>query len=144
MQAMVLREVRPVEDHPLEEADLPVPEPGPGDVLLRVQVCGVCHTDLHTVEGDLALAKRPVVPGHQIVGRVERRGQDASRFAEGARVGVAWLHLACGSSQHQRKPSNYRNATETRSRSLRVARSSVSRRTRRWSTFSTMAIASPT
>ncbi len=97
MQAMVLREARPVEDHPLEEADLPVPEPGPGDVLLRVQVCGVCHTDLHTVEGDLALAKRPVVPGHQIVGRVERRGQDASRFAEGARVGAAWLHSACGS-----------------------------------------------
>ncbi|MDA2916653.1 zinc-dependent alcohol dehydrogenase family protein [Nitrospinae bacterium AH_259_B05_G02_I21] len=103
MQAMVLREARPVEDHPLEAADLPVPEPGPGDVLLRVQVCGVCHTDLHTVEGDLALPKRPVVPGHQIVGRVERRGQGASRFAEGARVGVAWLHSACGSCDFCRR-----------------------------------------
>jgi propanol-preferring alcohol dehydrogenase len=96
MRAMVLREVRPVEESPLEEASLPVPEPGPGEVLIRVGVCGVCHTDLHTVEGDLALPKSPLVPGHQAVGRVERLGAGSSRFAEGERVGVAWLHSACG------------------------------------------------
>ena len=62
VQAMVLREVRPVEENPLEEASLPVPEPGPGEVLIRVRVCGVCHTDLHTVEGDLARPKSPLGP----------------------------------------------------------------------------------
>ena len=82
MQAMVLREVRPVEENPLEEVSLPVPKPGPGEVLIRVGVCGVCHTDLHTVEGDLALAKRPVVPGHQIVGRVRSAAPPSWRWLD--------------------------------------------------------------
>ncbi len=89
---MVLKDARPAEEGPLEAAELPVPEPGPGEVLIRVAVCGVCHTDLHTVEGDLEAKKRPIVPGHQVVGRVERLGEGCSRFSEGDRVGVAWLH----------------------------------------------------
>jgi len=94
---MLLREPKPAEQRPLELADLPLPEPGPGEVRLAVQACGVCRTDLHTVEGgDLALPKLPVVPGHQIVGVVEARGEGADRFAEGQRVGVPWLYRTCG------------------------------------------------
>ncbi|MFQ6672467.1 MAG: zinc-binding alcohol dehydrogenase family protein, partial [Candidatus Tectimicrobiota bacterium] len=92
-----------MEEGPLEEADLPIPEPGPGEVLVRVRVCGVCHTDLHTVEGDLALPKRPVVPGHQVVGQVVGRGASVTRFAEGARVGMAWLHATCGACDFCRR-----------------------------------------
>jgi propanol-preferring alcohol dehydrogenase len=96
MRAMLLREPKPAEGRPLELADLPLPEPGPGEVRLAVQACGVCRTDLHTVEGDLALPKLPVVPGHQIVGLVEARGEGADRFTEGQRVGVPWLYRTCG------------------------------------------------
>jgi propanol-preferring alcohol dehydrogenase len=63
---------------------------------VRVAACGVCHTDLHTVEGDLALPKTPLIPGHQIVGRVEALGPGAARFALGDRVGIPWLHETCG------------------------------------------------
>ncbi len=96
MRGMLLREPKPAEERPLELADLPLPEPGPGEVRLTIQACGVCRTDLHTVEGDLALPKLPVVPGHQIVGLVEARGEGADRFAEGQRVGVPWLYRTCG------------------------------------------------
>ena len=96
MRAMMLREPRPVEQQPLEMVDLPMPEPGPGEVRLKVRVCGLCHTDLHTVEGDLHLPKRPVVPGHQVVGVVEARGEGATRFEQGQRVGVPWLYRTCG------------------------------------------------
>jgi propanol-preferring alcohol dehydrogenase len=96
MKAMLLREPKPAEERPLESAELPRPEPGPGEIRLAVQVCGVCHTDLHTVEGDLALPKLPVVPGHQIVGVVESRGKGATRFVPGQRVGVPWLYRTCG------------------------------------------------
>jgi len=92
MKAMVLRQTKPVEEKPLEKADLPLPQPGPGEIRLAVRACGVCHTDLHTVEGDLNLPKLPVVPGHQIVGVVDARGEGADRFEEGQRVGVAWLY----------------------------------------------------
>lgn len=91
MKAMILKDFAPIEENPLELADLPVPEPGPEDVLVRVNVCGVCHTDLHTVEGELPETRLPIIPGHQVVGRVERRGENAARFKEGDRVGVAWL-----------------------------------------------------
>ena len=95
MQAMLLREPKPAEERPLALADLPTPQPGPGQVRLRVRACGVCHTDLHTVEGDLALPRLPLVPGHQVVGTVEARGEGATRFAPGQRVGVAWLYRSC-------------------------------------------------
>jgi propanol-preferring alcohol dehydrogenase len=81
---------------PLHLVELPVPEPGPGEVLLRVLVCGVCRTDLHVVEGDLPQHRRPVVPGHEVVGEVAGLGEGASRFALGDRVGVAWLRGTCG------------------------------------------------
>ena len=96
MRAMLLREPKPAEQRPLGLTDLPLPEPGPGEVRLAVQACGVCRTDLHTVEGDLTLPKLPVVPGHQIVGVVEARGEGAGRFAEDQRVGVPWLYRTCG------------------------------------------------
>jgi propanol-preferring alcohol dehydrogenase len=96
MKAMLLRETRPAEERPLELVDLPLPEPGPGEVRLAVRACGVCRTDLHTVEGDLALPKLPIIPGHQIVGTVEARGAGATRYEVGERVGVAWLYETCG------------------------------------------------
>ena len=96
MKAMLLRETRPAEQRPLELVDLPTPEPGPGEIRLAVHACGVCRTDLHTVEGDLALPKLPLVPGHQIVGTVEARGEGTTRFDVGQRVGVPWLYRTCG------------------------------------------------
>ena len=93
---MVLEQPRPAEEMPLHERDLPLPAPGAGEIRVRVRACGVCHTDLHTVEGDLLLPKLPVVPGHQVAGAVEARGAGARRFREGDRVGVPWLHCTCG------------------------------------------------
>lgn len=93
---MILKEFAPIENNPLQLLDLPLPEPGPEDILIRIKVCGVCHTDLHTVEGELQEVNLPIVPGHEVVGIVEKPGQKASRFKEGERVGVAWLHSSCG------------------------------------------------
>jgi propanol-preferring alcohol dehydrogenase len=92
MKAMVLREPAPIEEKPLELADLPLPEPGPGQIRIDVDACGMCHTDLHTVEGDLDLPQLPIVPGHQVVGTVAARGESADRYQIGDRVGVGWLH----------------------------------------------------
>jgi propanol-preferring alcohol dehydrogenase len=86
-----------VETAPLREMELPMPEPAPDEVLVRVRACGICRTDLHIVEGDLAPRKSPVVPGHQVVGVIERTGSAASLRKAGQRVGVAWLHRTCGS-----------------------------------------------
>jgi propanol-preferring alcohol dehydrogenase len=86
---------------PLREARLPDPEPGPGQVLLRVAACGVCRTDLHVVDGELTEPKLPLVPGHQIVGRVEAAGEGAAH-APGERVGVPWLGWTCGKCRHCR------------------------------------------
>lgn len=96
MRAMVLATPAPIGARPLRLADRPRPEPGPGEVLIRVEACGVCRTDLHVVEGDLAPRRAGLVPGHEVVGRVALRGPGSSRFAPGARAGVAWLHRACG------------------------------------------------
>jgi propanol-preferring alcohol dehydrogenase len=86
----------PIERAPLKPADLPTPEPGPGELVVSVRACGVCHTDLHIVEGDLPLPKFPIVPGHQVVGTVVSMGAQVKGFAAGDRVGVAWLHSTCG------------------------------------------------
>ena len=97
---MVLRGPRPAEENPLERADLPLPEPASGQVRLRVQACGVCHTDLHLVEGEIALPKLPVVPGHQIIGRVDAVGEGVTRLRAGDRVGVPWLYSTCGECEY--------------------------------------------
>jgi propanol-preferring alcohol dehydrogenase len=96
MRAMAVRVPAPAESRPLEALELAAPEPGPGEVQVRVEVCGVCRTDLHVVEGDLTQKRTRVVPGHEVVGRVARRGPGAERFREGQRIGVAWLNRACG------------------------------------------------
>lgn len=92
MRAMVLHTPR----QPLIEENVPVPEPGPGQVLLRVHACGVCRTDLHIVDGELPDPVLPIVPGHQIVGTVEATGAGVRRFAAGERVGVPWLGYTDG------------------------------------------------
>jgi propanol-preferring alcohol dehydrogenase len=89
---MVLFRPLSVEQAPLHLEDIPRPTPGPGEILLRVRCCGLCHTDLHTVEGDLPLPKLPLVPGHQIVGIIEQIGVNVRRYKEGDRVGVPWLY----------------------------------------------------
>jgi propanol-preferring alcohol dehydrogenase len=81
---------------PLRSAELPVPEPGPGEVLVRVLACGVCRTDLHLVDGELPEPKLPVVPGHEIVGEVAALGPGVDGLARGRRVGVPWLGRTCG------------------------------------------------
>ena len=99
MRAMLLEHARPVEEGPLREADLAIPYPGPGQVRVKVHACGLCHTDLHTVEGDLPPHKQTVVPGHQIVGMVDALGADVRNCKVGDRVGIAWLHFADGACE---------------------------------------------
>jgi propanol-preferring alcohol dehydrogenase len=96
MRAMVLHTPKPVTDNPLSIENVDDPEPGAGEIRVKVHACGICHTDLHTVEGDLPLPKLPIIPGHQVVGIVDRRGEGTKRFKDGERIGMAWLHSACG------------------------------------------------
>jgi propanol-preferring alcohol dehydrogenase len=96
MIAMQLTSPAPIESAPLRMAELPTPEPAAGELLVRVRACGVCHTDLHVAEGDLTPSKLPIVPGHQVVGVVEKLGADARGFKTGDRVGIAWLRWTCG------------------------------------------------
>ena len=93
MRALTVRAQAPIETAPLTLEERAVPAPGPGEVLVHVSVCGICRTDLHVVEGDLPLVTAPIVPGHQVVGRVVG---DSARFHEGDRVGIAWLRWTCG------------------------------------------------
>jgi propanol-preferring alcohol dehydrogenase len=87
---------------PLRAAEVPAPDPGPGEVLIRVRACGVCRTDLHIVDGDLEHPALPLVPGHQVVGTVAGAGEGAERFAEGERIGVPWLGWADGECRYCR------------------------------------------
>jgi propanol-preferring alcohol dehydrogenase len=96
MKACLLRSPAHVETNPLEFTDVPDPIASGDQVLVRVAACGVCRTDLHVVEGELPPRKSPVIPGHQVVGRIEKAGEAASRFHIGDRVGVPWLHRTCG------------------------------------------------
>ncbi|HTW28814.1 MAG TPA: zinc-dependent alcohol dehydrogenase family protein [Acetobacteraceae bacterium] len=98
MHAMLLRRPRTR----LEASEVADPRPGPGQVLIRVCACAVCRTDLHVVDGELAEPKLPLVPGHEIVGRVERLGEGVERFREGERVGVPWLGWTCGACRYCR------------------------------------------
>jgi len=96
MHAMVLRR----QGAPLEPAELPDPQPGPGEVLLHVHCCGLCRTDLHVVDGDLADPRLPLVPGHQIVASVLALGSGVTGFQPGERVGVPWLGGSCGACRY--------------------------------------------
>jgi propanol-preferring alcohol dehydrogenase len=96
MRAMTLERPGPIESNPLRLTEKPDPSPGPGEILVRIRVCGVCRTDLHVSEGELAPKRAGIVPGHEIVGVVERLGPGSSRFAIGTRVGVPWLRYTCG------------------------------------------------
>src|SRR5262245_65806590 len=87
VRAIEVDEPGPVEARPLRLVERAVPEPGPGEVLVAVEVCGVCRTDLHVVEGDLAPRRVHIVPGHEVVGRIAGRGAGAARYREGDRVG---------------------------------------------------------
>lgn len=96
MKAMLLERQAPIESEPLRLCELPDPEPGEGEVRIRVRVCAICRTDLHVIEGDLPPLKLPIIPGHQIVGTVDKFGPNSRRFAPGQRIGVAWLRHTDG------------------------------------------------
>src|SRR5690242_17800353 len=102
MKACLLSAPARIETNPLQFADVPVPKPGAGEVLIRVRACGVCRTDLHVIEGELPPRKSPLIPGHQVVGVIEKRAADAQRFAVGSRVGIAWLHRTDGTCEYCR------------------------------------------
>ena len=103
MKACFLRAPAKVETNPLEYGEFPEPGPGNGEVLVRVKVCGVCRTDLHVIEGELPSKVSPVIPGHQVVGVIEKLGPGAKRFAVGTTVGIAWLHKTDGSCEYCRR-----------------------------------------
>src|SRR5437762_9142089 len=84
---------------PLRAANIPEPTPGSGEILIRIDACGVCRTDLHVVDGELTQPKLPLVPGHEIVGSIAATGADVARFRVGDRVGVPWLGWTCGACE---------------------------------------------
>ena len=98
MKAMILKSIVSMSenDSPLLPADLPIPVPQEHEILVKVSACGVCHTELDEIEGRTPPSKFPIIPGHQVVGRVEKCGEKAKRFKTGDRVGIAWIHSACG------------------------------------------------
>jgi propanol-preferring alcohol dehydrogenase len=96
MRALQLSSPGPISEKSLNLVERQIPVPAPGTLLLRVRACGVCHTDLHIVEGDLPPKKLPITPGHQVVATVEAAGDGVTRFKAGDRVGVTWLYAACG------------------------------------------------
>lgn len=99
MRAMVLKEPCPIEaggKKPLESVLMPIPAPAPDHLLIKVSVCGICHTEIDEIEGRLVPPKYPIVPGHEIVGRVHAVGSQVRKYKPGDRVGVAWIHSSCG------------------------------------------------
>lgn len=96
MRAWVVDHPGPIGSGPLRAVELPEPLPGPGEVRVRMLACGVCRTDLHLAEGDLAPHRPLTVPGHEVVGVVDFRGPEATRFEVGDRIGIAWLRGTCG------------------------------------------------
>src|SRR5215471_4396047 len=86
----------------LQPMQIPDPKPAGGEILVRIDACAVCRTDLHVIDGELAHPKLPLIPGHEIVGRVAGLGPSASRFAIGDRVGIPWLGRTCGVCEYCR------------------------------------------
>ena len=107
MRAMALRRIVSLDDidAPLEPVELPAPEPGPGEVLIRIAACGVCHTELDEIEGRTAPPHLPVVPGHQVIGRVAGAGPGVGKLAVGDRVGVGWIHASSGAPDENLSPA---------------------------------------
>ncbi len=103
MRTLKLHQPAPIETQPLVLATSEVPRPSQRSILLRVRCCGVCHTDLHIVEGDLSPKKLPITPGHQVVAIVEEIGREVTHYKIGDRVGVPWLHSACGVCDYCRR-----------------------------------------
>jgi len=103
VRAWVVHQPGPVACGPLLLTERPVPEPGPGELLIKVRCCGVCRTDLHLAEGDLPPKRPDVTPGHEVVGEVTAAGPGTSRFTTGDRVGVAWLAGTDGSCRYCRR-----------------------------------------
>lgn len=99
MRAMVLESISSLDDcqTPLAARDWPVPEPGAGEILVKVTVCGVCHTELDEIEGRTPPPSLPVIPGHQVIGRVAELGAGTRRFRQGDRVGIGWIYSSDGS-----------------------------------------------
>lgn len=100
MKAMVLEKIDVVEHHPLKLKDIPLPEPKANELRLKVNICGLCRTDLHIAEGELPTHKIPVILGHQIVGRVDKLGVNAKRYRLDQRLGVPWLYKTCGKCKY--------------------------------------------
>src|SRR5437667_2593456 len=100
MKACLLRAPAAMETNPLEYGEVAAPQPKSGEVLVRVRACGVCRTDLHVIEGELPPRKSPVIPGHEVVGIVDRQGENTRRFGIGDRVGIAWLHRTDGTCEY--------------------------------------------
>ncbi|QDT43811.1 Alcohol dehydrogenase [Gimesia alba] len=96
MKAMILNQRADISRSPLSLVDVPAPEPGPNEILIRVHCCAICRTDLHVIEGDLPETKSPIIPGHQVVGTIIKMGTACKRFQHGTRVGIAWLRSTCG------------------------------------------------
>jgi alcohol dehydrogenase, propanol-preferring len=96
MKTMAIEQPAPIESDPLKAFEVEVPEPGAGEIRVKIATCGVCRTDLHVAEGDLPPRHPRIVPGHEVVGVVDKRGVGASRFQQGERVGIAWLRETCG------------------------------------------------
>src|SRR5438552_14322876 len=103
MQAWIVDRPGPIGGGPLRLVERADPHPGPGEVRVRVLVCGVCRTDLHLAEGDLPPHRPATIPGHEIVGTVDARGEGARRFEPGARIGIAWLRRTDGQCRFCRR-----------------------------------------
>ncbi|OGO17365.1 MAG: alcohol dehydrogenase [Chloroflexi bacterium RBG_16_48_8] len=96
MKALYLEKPGAIENRPLRDVDIPVPSMGANQLLIQVDACGLCHTDLHTVEGEIIPPEYPIIPGHQVVGRVSATGSEVEGWEIGERVGVPWLYRTCG------------------------------------------------
>lgn len=96
MKAMGFKKTALVEESPLEELELPEPIPKEREILVKISACGICLTDRHQIEGELIQKYSPTIPGHQIVGRVIKKGEGVTKFKEGDRVGIIWIYSSCG------------------------------------------------
>ncbi len=100
MKAIVLEEQRKLEEHPLKLKDIPMPEPKNEEIRIKINVCGACRTDLHIVEGELPAHKMPLIIGHQIVGIIDKLGNNVSAWKIGDRAGIPWLYKTCGTCKY--------------------------------------------